>query len=84
MGRLSTARPSLHCPRFVTLHTVEDNVHTLCQQRAAAMDLHAAAVAKGRAAQDVLSAGDGAALLNSEWEGGQGEAPQLDSLVTVD
>jgi hypothetical protein len=69
--------------RFVTLHTTEDNVHQLCQQRAAAMDLHAAAVAKGRAAQDVLSAGDVAALLNSEWEAGQGEA-QLDSVVRLD
>jgi hypothetical protein len=73
------------CPcRFVVGHSVEENVHQLCQQRAAAMDLHAAAVAKGRAAADALSAGDVAALLRSEWEQQEGGEAQLDTVVTLD
>ena len=71
-------------PRFVVGHSVEEKVHQLCPQRAAAMDLHAAAVAKGRAAADALSAGDVAALLRSEWEQQDGGEAQLDTVVTLD
>ena len=40
---------ALPCCRFVVEKTVEENVHRLCQRRAAAMDLSAASGAPGAA-----------------------------------
>lgn len=49
---------ALHCTlsgRFVVQHTIEENVHRLCQQRAAAMDLSAASGTALRSASAVHS-----------------------------
>lgn len=54
-----------HVHRFVVTHSVEENVHKLGQYRAAAMDMSAAAVRRGKAGGDrgALTVRDVAALL---------------------
>lgn len=60
-----------HVHRFVIQHSVEENVHRLGQHRAAAMDLAASAVRRGKAAGDrgALTLRDVAALLQEDTGG---------------
>lgn len=60
-----------HVHRFVIQDSVEENVHRLGQHRAAAMDLAAAAVRRGKAAGDrgALTLRDVAALLQEDAGG---------------
>jgi E3 ubiquitin-protein ligase SHPRH len=61
---------STHVHRFVVERTIEENVHRLCQQRAAAMDLSAASVkrAGGTKEQGALTVRDVALLLRQPEE----------------
>jgi E3 ubiquitin-protein ligase SHPRH len=60
-----------HVHRFVVQHSIEENVHRLGQHRAAAMDLAAAAVRRGKAAGDrgALTLRDVAVLLQEDTGG---------------
>ncbi len=67
-----------HVHRFVIQHSIEENVHRLGQHRAAAMDLAAVAVRRGKAAGDrgALTLRDVAVLLQEDTGGLMGSEGQ--------
>ncbi|GBF99704.1 hypothetical protein Rsub_12416 [Raphidocelis subcapitata] len=65
--RFGQARPS-HVHRFLVEHSIEENVAALAAQRAAAMDMSAAAPTRGGAAGEAaLTVRNVAALLRADW-----------------
>lgn len=70
-----------HVHRFVVERTIEENVHRLCQQRAAAMDLSAASVKRGSSKeQGALTVRDVALLLRQPEE----EAEEVAAAMEVE
>lgn len=71
MRALGTARVLSNsrgcCARRQVEHTVEENVLELAAQRAAAMDMGAAAPSRGSSAEAALTVGNVAALLSAGW-----------------
>ncbi|KIY95607.1 hypothetical protein MNEG_12356 [Monoraphidium neglectum] len=67
-------RRAAHVHRFLVEHTIEENVGALAAQRAAAMDMAAAAPSRGgaSAAEAALTVHNVAALLSTNWGGGGG------------
>ncbi|KAL4857890.1 E3 ubiquitin-protein ligase [Chlorella vulgaris] len=72
-----------HVHRFVVQHTIEENVHRLCQQRAAAMDLSAASVTRavGNQKEGALTVRDVAQLLRRPEDGEEMEEEWQDAAV---